>query len=104
RPLAARMLAYAINDTHYLLPLADRLESELRERDRFDWLRQSCQSAIEQRRWNGFATTMNFGVFGALAQCVALRRQSCARFVNGERKKRKRQTDRHFIFCKITSC
>src|SRR6266576_3669742 len=48
RPLPARMLAYAINDTHYLLPLADRLESELRERDRFDWLRQSCQSAIEQ--------------------------------------------------------
>jgi ribonuclease D len=48
RPLPARMLAYAINDTHYLLPLADRLESQLRERDRFDWLRQSCQSAIEQ--------------------------------------------------------
>jgi ribonuclease D len=48
RPLPARMLAYAINDTHYLLPLADRLESQLRERGRFDWLRQSCQSAIEQ--------------------------------------------------------
>ena len=48
RPLPARMIEYAINDTHYLLALADRLESELRERDRLDWLRQSCQRAIEQ--------------------------------------------------------
>lgn len=48
RPLPARMLEYAMNDTHYLLPLADCLESQLRERDRLDWLRQSCQRAIEQ--------------------------------------------------------
>jgi ribonuclease D len=48
RPLSDRMLEYAMNDTHYLLPLADRLESQLREHDRLDWLRQSCQRAIEQ--------------------------------------------------------
>jgi ribonuclease D len=48
RPLPARMLEYAMNDTHYLLPLADCLESQLQERDRLDWLRQSCQRAIEQ--------------------------------------------------------
>lgn len=48
RPLPARMLEYAMNDTHYLLPLVDCLESQLRERDRLDWLRQSCQRAIEQ--------------------------------------------------------
>lgn len=48
RPLPARMLAYAVNDTHYLLPLADRLESQLRAVNRLDWLRQSCQRAIEQ--------------------------------------------------------
>ena len=48
RPLSARMIEYAINDTHYLLPLADRLDSQLRECDRLDWLRQSCQRAIEQ--------------------------------------------------------
>ena len=48
RPLPARMLEYAMNDTHYLLPLADFLELQLRERDRLDWLRQSCQRAIEQ--------------------------------------------------------
>jgi len=48
RPLPARMLEYATNDTHYLLPLADRLESQLQERGRLEWLRQSCQRAIEQ--------------------------------------------------------
>ena len=48
RPLRARMIEYAMNDTHYLLPLADCLESQLRECDRLDWLRQSCQRAIEQ--------------------------------------------------------
>ena len=42
------MLEYAINDTHYLLPLAERLESQLKQCDRIDWLRQSCQRAIEQ--------------------------------------------------------
>ena len=48
RPLPARMLEYAVNDTHYLLPLAERLESQLKQCDRIDWLRQSCQRAIEQ--------------------------------------------------------
>ncbi len=42
------MIEYAINDTHYLLPLAECLDSQLRECDRLDWLRQSCQRAIEQ--------------------------------------------------------
>jgi ribonuclease D len=48
RPLPDRMVEYAMNDTHYLLPLADRLESQLREQDRLDWLGQSCERAIEQ--------------------------------------------------------
>ena len=48
RPLPERMVEYAMNDTHYLLPLADRLESQLREQDRLDWLGQSCERAIEQ--------------------------------------------------------
>jgi ribonuclease D len=48
RPLSARMAEYAINDTRYLLPLADRLEQELKSRDRMEWFRQSCQRALEQ--------------------------------------------------------
>jgi ribonuclease D len=48
RPLPARMLDYAVNDTHYLLPLADKLEAELQEMGRLEWLEQSCQRAVEQ--------------------------------------------------------
>jgi ribonuclease D len=48
RPLPARMAEYAINDVHYLLPLVEKLEAELDRRERWDWLRQSCQRAIEQ--------------------------------------------------------
>jgi ribonuclease D len=48
RPLPVRMAEYAINDVHYLLPLAEKLEVELARCGRWDWLRQSCQRAIEQ--------------------------------------------------------
>jgi len=48
RPLPARMAEYAINDVVYLLPLAEKLEAELDRPRRRDWLRQSCQRAIEQ--------------------------------------------------------
>ena len=48
RPLPQHMAEYAINDTHYLLPLSEKLEAGLRERGRMDWFRQSCQRALEQ--------------------------------------------------------
>jgi ribonuclease D len=47
RPLPPRMTKYAVNDVHYLLPLAGRLEQELEFFQRGDWLRQSCDRAIE---------------------------------------------------------
>src|SRR6266550_3772184 len=48
RPLPARMAEYAINDVHYLLSLIEKLEAELDRYQRRDWLRQSCERAIEQ--------------------------------------------------------
>jgi len=48
RPLSSRMAEYAINDTRYLLTLAERLEAELNSRTRTEWFRQSCQRALEQ--------------------------------------------------------
>ena len=48
RPLPTRMAEYAINDVYYLLPLAEKLETELDHIQRRDWLRQSCERAIEQ--------------------------------------------------------
>ena len=47
RPLPARMLKYAVDDVHYLLPLAGKLEEELQRVHRRDWLWQSCTRAIE---------------------------------------------------------
>jgi ribonuclease D len=47
RPLSERMAEYAINDTRYLLPLAERLEKELESRHRMDWFQQSCQRALD---------------------------------------------------------
>ena len=47
RPLPPRMTKYAVNDVHYLLPLAGRLEQELKIVQRGDWFRQSCARAIE---------------------------------------------------------
>src|SRR5215472_9018688 len=47
RPLPPRMTQYAVNDVHYLLPLAGRLEQELEFFQRIDWFRQSCERAIE---------------------------------------------------------
>jgi ribonuclease D len=48
RPLPRQMAEYAMNDTRYLLPLAEKLEAELRERGRLEWFQQSCQRALEQ--------------------------------------------------------
>jgi len=47
RPLPARMLKYAVDDVHYLLPLAAMLEEDLERVQRRDWFRQSCGRAIE---------------------------------------------------------
>lgn len=48
RPLPRQMAEYAMNDTHYLLPLAEKLEAELRACDRYEWFEQSCQRALDQ--------------------------------------------------------
>src|SRR5438874_13013798 len=47
RPLPVRMLKYALDDVHYLLPLAAKLEAELDRLHRREWFRQSCERAIE---------------------------------------------------------
>ena len=48
RPLPPRMVEYAMNDTHYLLSLAEKMELELQALGRIEWFRQSCQRALEQ--------------------------------------------------------
>jgi ribonuclease D len=50
RPLPPRMIKYALDDVHYLLALAAKLEEELDRLQRRDWFRQSCERAIELAR------------------------------------------------------
>lgn len=46
RPLPDELLLYAIEDTRYLLGLAEILEEKLRDCKRFRWHNQSCQQAV----------------------------------------------------------
>ncbi|HWB59853.1 MAG TPA: HRDC domain-containing protein [Chthoniobacteraceae bacterium] len=47
RPLTDKMMDYAANDTRYLLPLAEKLEGELRALGRWEWFVQSCAKAVQ---------------------------------------------------------
>lgn len=52
RPLPAHMLAYAVDDVRYLIPLADYLVKQLREKNRLAWFEQSCrdlQNGVAER-------------------------------------------------------
>jgi ribonuclease D len=46
RPLTPAMIEYAINDTLYLIDLAERLSEELRAKGRWEWFEESCQKAV----------------------------------------------------------
>jgi ribonuclease D len=46
RPLSPQMADYAVKDTHYLLQIAEILETELVKLQRLDWFRQSCAKAV----------------------------------------------------------
>ncbi len=48
RPLTERMRHYAINDTHHLKPLADKLRAELEARGRLAWHQEWCARLIQE--------------------------------------------------------
>jgi ribonuclease D len=43
RPLPREMIAYAAEDARYLLPLAQDLTTELKNRGRFSWVHEECE-------------------------------------------------------------
>lgn len=47
RPLSEKQLSYAVNDTRFLEPLAERLERELSEKDRLEWHTESCRAMVQ---------------------------------------------------------
>jgi ribonuclease D len=48
RPLSPRMVAYALNDTRYLRPLAVALSSELQRLGRLSWQEEVCTRLIQE--------------------------------------------------------
>ncbi len=50
RPIAPEMIAYAADDTRYLLPLRDRLSDRLKEMNRLEWAEEEF-ALLEDRRW-----------------------------------------------------
>jgi len=45
RPLTPVMEKYALNDVIYLLPMAEAIVSQLKEKGRYEWFRESCEAA-----------------------------------------------------------
>ena len=50
RPLSDQMVAYALNDTRYLLEIADTLEADLRRLGRWAWFEESRDRMIASTR------------------------------------------------------
>ena len=46
RPLTEKMERYALHDTHYLHPLAEKLKLGLKEKNRLEWHQESCARLI----------------------------------------------------------
>ena len=105
RPLPPVMKEYAKNDTHYLLPLAAKMEAALNERGRMEWFRQSCQRALDQ---GGGATRARPGPSLAYRRKRDLAAHGptpcCARFGIGATARRSAPTARRFTFCKTALC
>ncbi len=50
RPLPPEMIEYAMNDTRYLLPLAERIEEEVRRLGRWEWFEESRDRMVAASR------------------------------------------------------
>jgi len=68
RPLPEAMIEYAVNDTIYLIKLAEILEKELKEIDRISWVHEECKilSKVRPSLPNGEPLFMKFKGSGRL--------------------------------------
>ncbi len=73
RPLSEKMIDYALNDVRYLLEMGDIIVAQLKDKNRYTWFTQSCESAQakvaerddskeEQWRINGSGKLDPFGL------------------------------------------
>lgn len=45
RPLTSKMMAYALNDVRFLLPMGQTIVANLKDKGRYDWFVESCEAA-----------------------------------------------------------
>lgn len=45
RPLSPKMMEYALNDVHFLLPMGEKISAELQSKGRYEWFLESCEAA-----------------------------------------------------------
>ncbi|MGB5985814.1 MAG: HRDC domain-containing protein [Desulfobacterales bacterium] len=68
RPLPRAMVAYALGDACYLLPLSEMLEAALKEKGRWRWVQEECEllSAVRPAQDNGDPLYLKFKGAGRL--------------------------------------
>ena len=69
RPLPEEMIAYAANDAHYLVPLAEDLEADLKKKGRLTWVFEECEllSNVRPTTNNNCPLFLNFRGAGKLS-------------------------------------
>jgi ribonuclease D len=65
RPLPEEMIAYAAEDARYLLPLAQKLESKLKQKGRLSWVVEECEHLSKVRPVSGNAGPLFLNFKGA---------------------------------------
>ncbi len=48
RPLSEKMIDYALNDVRYLLEMGDIIVAQLKEKNRYEWFVESCETALKK--------------------------------------------------------
>lgn len=48
RPLSPKMIEYALDDVNYLLEMSDMIVTQLKEKGRYDWFKESCLAARQK--------------------------------------------------------
>ena len=103
RPLTQQMSEYALNDTRYLLRLADKLEAELRALGRWEWFEQSCAKAVRTSQSTRERDLENAWRITGARLCADERRRSCANCGTGARRRRRPWIGHPFTFSAMKS-
>ena len=72
RPLSPTMVTYALNDVNYMLDMADKLMTALREKGRVGWFEEICRHSMERARMLRQRPRASFCQFSSVAMPFSL--------------------------------